>query len=700
MRKDSKKIIAGLMSTMMVASLFTGVGPVKTGADEAPVELTIPNWKFTHQGVNDWNEPGNVGIINSVTMTGTEESVGTWPKTLKYSAKATQASTGFDMEIGNTGWDRTWSSNSINPWSVTAELDEISLEEGHKYAVTFDGSASTHKYCYVGFDPAPFGGNGLTKDSDNQIIELEETEKSYYIEFINWEASWETSVQLMFGAFAGTKDFAGNPINIREEVNWNGTVHIRNFKFIDLGYTKEYEDGPQIGGGDTEDETDEIASKPAYTGAEKSNAYALANGYNGGDLVWSDEFDGDKVSTASWNFEKGNNNGWGNEEKQSYISNSKNLFIADISNDKTSDDGKALAIHAQRENNGTYTSARIQTSGKHSFKYGRMEARIKFDNGMCNGVWPAFWMLGDGEPMGWPYCGEIDIMEHKNADKNVISTLHWNHGDDTSRPYTEDFSGGNTTIPGGSINDWHVYAVDWNSKNLTFYIDDVKIATVKVTEQMDNEFNKHEHYFVLNMAIGGRFIGGALPSDDWAGSTMYVDYVRAYQKTTISTNTGTWKKSSIWEKSAEDPTEAPTNTPADSNNTTTEAPTNSQPSGSNNATTTKAPETTTVAPATTKAPETIKLGKAKIKKAARAKNKKKVKLTLKKVKGATAYEINVSTSKKFAKKSTKAYTSKKLTKTIKKLKASKKYYVRVRAIAVAADGTKSVGAWSKVKKIK
>ncbi len=141
-----------------------------------------------------------------------------------------------------------------------------------------------------------------------------------------------------------------------------------------------------------------------------------------------------------------------------------------------------------------------------------------------------------------------------------------------------------------------------------------------------------------------------------------------------------------------------TTTPAGGNNNPTQAPTTQAP-------TTQAPATTvaptTVAPTTT-APATtaaVKLAKGKIAKASRAKNGKKVKLTFKKIKGATSYEIKISTSKKF-KKGTKTYTTKKLSKTIKKLVAYKKYYVKVRAVAVAKDGTVTNGKWSKVKTIK
>ena len=136
---------------------------------------------------------------------------------------------------------------------------------------------------------------------------------------------------------------------------------------------------------------------------------ALAQGWN---LVWQDEFEGS--IGPDWVFETGNGaNGWGNNELQYY--RRENATI----------ENNALVITARRQDFGgfRYTSARMKTQGKKSWKYGRMEARIAIPSSL--GTWPAFWMLGSNiTEVGWPACGEIDIMEHVNHDLRIIGSLH------------------------------------------------------------------------------------------------------------------------------------------------------------------------------------------------------------------------------------------------------------------------------------
>ena len=431
----------------------------------------------------------------------------------------------------------------------------------------------------------------------------------------------------------------------------------------------------------------------AQSGKDYTNEYAKAAGYSGADLVWSDEFGGTELNQNSWNIETGNNNGWGNHEKEIYTKRSDNIYIADISDDSSSDDGKALAIHAYRDSSGNYYSGRMQTAGKHRFKYGRMEARIKFENGMHNGVWPAFWMMGDNNTKGWPYCGEIDIMEHANAQKKVNSTLHWNSGTDTNASYDHKYQGGSVVIPGETIDMWHVYAIEWNKQKISFYIDDTVVTTQYITSEMNDEFNGHEFYFILNMAISGDYVQGRVPASNWEGSTMYVDYVRAYQNTNKvaeASNYGTWEKDSIWEKSEEQNTTA---APQQNNNSGNQGNA-SQSSNSNGQ------GVTTAAQVSNNADSSVTIGKTAVKKAKRNKTKDKVKLTFKKIKGADGYEYKISTSKKFKKKQTKTGDSYKISKTIKKLKPTKKYYVKARAFKLDADGQSTYGVWYKVKTIK
>ena len=142
-----------------------------------------------------------------------------------------------------------------------------------------------------------------------------------------------------------------------------------------------------------------ITFTPNKTNKVSAAADPSASGWQ---LQWSDEFTGSSLDTTAWNYETGAG-GWGNAELQYYTSRTSNVSVS----------GGYLQIKAKKEsyNGSEYTSGRITTKGKKYFHYGKMEARIKVDGGNQNGVWPAFWMMGnDYDSVSWPACGELDIM--------------------------------------------------------------------------------------------------------------------------------------------------------------------------------------------------------------------------------------------------------------------------------------------------
>src|ERR1041384_6063595 len=131
-------------------------------------------------------------------------------------------------------------------------------------------------------------------------------------------------------------------------------------------------------------------------------------------LVWEDQFDGSSVDQRKWNFENGN----------LHVNNEKQYYQA--SNASVTGGNLVITARKQSVEGQPYTSARLNTSGKFSIKYGRIEARIRMSSGQ--GLWPAFWMLGAniGQPgVGWPKCGEIDIMEQVNTSNTIYGTIHW-----------------------------------------------------------------------------------------------------------------------------------------------------------------------------------------------------------------------------------------------------------------------------------
>jgi len=246
----------------------------------------------------------------------------------------------------------------------------------------------------------------------------------------------------------------------------------------------------------------------------------------GWSLVWSDEFngpDGSPVDSAKWVSETGGN-GWGNQELEYYTTRSQSAFQHDgnlvitVSAEKyTGSDG--VTRH--------YTSARLKTQGKFTQKYGRFEASIKIPRGQ--GIWPAFWMLGDDiDKVGWPKCGEVDIMENIGKEPALVhGTIHgpgYSGAHGIGAPFG---------LPGDAhfADDFHIYAVEWEPRAIRFFVDDHLYATrtpadlPKGTKWVYN----HPFFMLLNVAVGGGWPGNPDATTVFP-QTMLVDYVRVYRR--------------------------------------------------------------------------------------------------------------------------------------------------------------------------
>ena len=178
-------------------------------------------------------------------------------------------------------------------------------------------------------------------------------------------------------------------------------------------------------------------------------------------LVWSDEFNGSSLDTSKWGYEIGTGaSGWGNNELQYYTNRTDNAYVS----------GGALHIRAKRESYGgkNYTSARLNTNGKFTFKYGYVEARLALPS--SQGIWPAFWMLGANiGSVGWPACGEIDIMEAINAENRTYATCHWDcNGHSDYGKNTGNFD----------ITQYHTYGLQWDSQYIRMFVDGNKIYEI------------------------------------------------------------------------------------------------------------------------------------------------------------------------------------------------------------------------------
>jgi beta-glucanase (GH16 family) len=234
-------------------------------------------------------------------------------------------------------------------------------------------------------------------------------------------------------------------------------------------------------------------------------------------LVWAEEFEYTGLPDPSkWNMETGGD-GWGNQELQYYTNSENNAYV----------ENGVLTITAREEQFGgnDYTSARITTQNKFDFQYGRAEAMIRLPYGQ--GMWPAFWMLGANfSSVGWPACGEVDIMEmvggNAGGDNTTYATLHW----DNAGEHAE--FGQSYALPSGILaDDFHVFAVEWNEQTITAYIDNIQYFEIDITPAELSEF--HNNFFIiLNLAVGGTWPGPPNASTVFP-QTMEVEYVRVYQ---------------------------------------------------------------------------------------------------------------------------------------------------------------------------
>lgn len=254
-------------------------------------------------------------------------------------------------------------------------------------------------------------------------------------------------------------------------------------------------------------------------GCEKENVQKLEP--RNWELMWSDEFNGsagESPDAEKWVFDIGNgpnNDGWGNAELQYYTDRTTNASL---------DGNGNLAITAKREvyAGSAFTSSRIKTFGLFDQAYGRIEARIKTPWGP--GIWPAFWMVGYNlDTVGWPQCGEIDIMELRGQKPNIINGSLHGPGYSGAAAITKSFAFENARFDV----EFHLFAVEWGKDYIDYFVDSTLYQRITPDNVTGDWVFDHPFFIILNVAVGGNYLGFPTSQTPFPQS-MLVDYVKVY----------------------------------------------------------------------------------------------------------------------------------------------------------------------------
>lgn len=240
-------------------------------------------------------------------------------------------------------------------------------------------------------------------------------------------------------------------------------------------------------------------------------------------LKWSDEFEKETIDTNNWTLQVVKA-GRFNEEWQRYTNSDENAYI----------ENNNLVLKAIHESDkhglNQYTSARIHTANKQSWKYGKIAARIKLPHG--KGIWPAFWMLGanineNGGDTPWPQCGEIDILElYGTKDDGLIeSNVHYANA---SGSHAMMGAASFKLDKGKFADEFHVFELEWDENQLTWFVDGKQFAEMDISSDELTELHK-EFFILLNIAVGGTYAGRPNDTTHFP-QLMYIDWVRVYEK--------------------------------------------------------------------------------------------------------------------------------------------------------------------------
>ncbi|HKL07822.1 MAG TPA: family 16 glycosylhydrolase [Bacteroidales bacterium] len=424
----------------------------------------------------------------------------------------------------------------IFSWFIFSSCEENNSEDGFSADFTYEFIDDNHVHFVNASDGEYYS---LMWDFGNEEADTTTDKKKTYTIYYPVEGDYEVSLKLL--NYSGETKTVNKSINVPTTdfiISFTAEVDNNNPNYVLLTNTSigEYDSFKWVyRNREVENETEFEAYFP-FAGSYEielqvfkgANMYPLKKTVNIAQddpdyidnmtLAWSDEFDGATINTDNWTFETGAT-GWGNNELQNYT-NGDNAELVD---------GKLIITARKVDENmevGSYTSSRIISEGKKEFQYGRLEIRAKLPSG--TGIWPAIWMLGSNfRSVGWPACGEMDIMEYVGYEPDVVhSTVHTPSG-----------YGGNGDGSSKSLvtceEEFHIYGLFWTEKELVFYTDNIENVThiynptIKTTENWPFD---QPHFFILNVAVGGNWGGAQGIDNSIFPQKLEIDYVRVYQE--------------------------------------------------------------------------------------------------------------------------------------------------------------------------
>jgi beta-glucanase (GH16 family) len=352
------------------------------------------------------------------------------------------------------------------------------------------------------------------------------TSSGYYMKHLLWLGAMLTGIIIYSGCTKDNDSSVPAPSNLTltSDISSDGSGNVSFTAVADNAVSYDFD----FGNGDTKQKTSGTAASRYFIGG--TNTYSVTvTAYNSTGLsikkteqisvtvageqglFWSDDFNTDGApDPLKWGYDIGTGSGgWGNAELEYYTSRSENVIVKD----------GLLKITAKREsyNGSQFTSTRMLTMNKFSFTYGKVVVRAKLP--ATAGTWPAVWMLGSNiDVVGWPACGEIDIMEHRGSELNkIFGTLHYPGRSGGN-------ANGNTKDIQNASTEFHTYKLEWTAQSIKIFVDDELYHNV--TNSTSLPFNR-DFFLIINLAMGGNFAG---PVDQaFSSGSLEIDYIKVYK---------------------------------------------------------------------------------------------------------------------------------------------------------------------------